>query len=420
MRKTLAAAAAALIVVVGLLATPASAVPVPAGPVPAAGAPSAVHHAVTARLVTTGGAPVVLREVRMVSTPGSPGTYRGTRSTDGTGTARFPDVPDGTFVVTASVPSASGAVQVRRTVRVAGQDVRTTIEVAVDAALFGAVTRATRPVGSALVSARRVGATAWSPTATSAANGVWSMTGRSPGRYVVMVDGRERGYLTTYSGGTVRLPDAVPVRVRAGEAVRADVRTVAAATLVGRVLDDDGDPVARAYVHADNLGRFGSADAVTGSDGRFRLTGLATGRVRIEVLTGSFDLLATAVVDAKQGAVRTVPVLTARAGARPTPGDVWASPVRAGRAAAGATLTGRVEHAGDGVAGVQVVVATTSGSPVTTKVVTDADGSWTITGCPAGSWRVQVRDPYTGGYLDARRAVTVTGTTVPVGTIVVR
>lgn len=185
MRKTLAAAAAALTVVVGLLAAPASAVnppavPVSAVPVSAVSAPSAVHHVVTARLVTTGGAPVVLREVRMVSTPGSPGTYRGTRSTDGTGTARFPDVPDGTFVVTASVPSASGTVQVRRTVRVTGRDVRTTIEVTVDAALFGTVTRATRPVGSALVSARRVGAAAWSPTTTSAVNGVWSMTGRSP------------------------------------------------------------------------------------------------------------------------------------------------------------------------------------------------------------------------------------------------
>lgn len=170
-----------------------------------------------------------------------------------------------------------------------------------------------------------------------------------------MVDGRERGYLTTYSGDTVRLPDAVPVRVRAGEAVRADVRTVAAATLVGRVLDDEGDPVAHAYVHADNLGRFGSADAVTGSDGRFRLTGLATGRVRIEVLTGSFALLATAVVDAKQGTVRTVPVLTARAGtragARPTPGTCGprpcapGAPLRARRSRVGWSMRAQASRA---------------------------------------------------------------------------
>ncbi|MBT0993479.1 carboxypeptidase regulatory-like domain-containing protein [Cellulomonas sp. DKR-3] len=379
---------------------------------------AAPSRTVGVHVETTSGADVVLHEVAMRSTASSPGTYAGTRWTNGLGRAAFPRVPRGTFVLEVTVPSASGPVTVRRQVAVGSSDVDVTLRPRVDAALHGKVLRGAGAVPDAWVSARRAAGTTWSPTTRTAPNGAWVLTDRSPGRYVLKADSWGTRFLTTYSGDTVREPDARAVAVVQGGATRVVVRTVAAAFLSGRVVDGHGKPVAGVFVHADNLDRYGSADAVTGVDGRYRLSGLATGRVRVDVLDEHFTLLARTTVDARQGSVVAVRTLRATRSSGAMAGasaDLWAGGVRP---TSGVAVGGVVRHAGRGVVGVQVVVGTAQGA-VSARVTTDDEGRYRVPGVPAGSWRVYVRDPYTGGYRDASRAVTVGAQSVAVPPITV-
>jgi hypothetical protein len=393
-----------------------AAVAVALGAVGLAGTPAVAtdpSRIVRVHLETTSGADLVLHQVAMRSTAGSPGTYAGTRWTDGLGRAAFPKVPRGTFVLEATVRSASGPVTVRRQVAVGSSDVSVTLRARVDATLYGKVLRGDHTVTAAQVTARRAATSTWSRTALSASNGAWVITDRSPGRYVVKADSRGERFLTTYSGDTVREPDALAVAVAQGGAKRVVVRTVAAAFLTGRVVDGHDRPVEGLYVRAVNLDRYGTANARTRSDGRYLLSGLATGRVRVDVIDESLTLLARATVDARQGAVVTVRTLRATGSSGAAGLDLWtggARPTSVGGtrvgAASGVTVSGAVQHAGLGVAGVQVVVGTAEGA-VSARVTTDADGRYQVPDVPAGSWRVYVRDPYTGGYRDASRAVTV-------------
>lgn len=397
----LAAAIAVALATVGLTSVPAGAEP---------------SRTVRVHVETTSGADVVLHAVAMRSTPGSPGTYAGTRWTNGTGMAVFPRVPRGTFALETTVRSASGPVTVRRQVAVGSSDVSVTLRARVDAALHGRVLRGSGAVEGAWVSARRSSGPTWSPSTRTAGNGAWIITDRSPGRYVLKADSWGTRFLTTYSGDTVREPDARAVAVARGEAARVVVRTVAAAFLTGTVVDGDGRPVPGAFVHADNLDRYGSADAVTGTDGRYRLSGLATGAVRVDVLDESFTLLARATVDARQGSVVRVRTLRAVGATAAPAADPWSS---GADPASGVAVSGVVRHAGLGVAGVQAVVGTAQGA-VSARVTTGPDGTYRVPAVPAGSWRVLVRDPYTGGYRDASRAVTVGAVPVTVPAIVVR
>jgi hypothetical protein len=372
---------------------------------PAAAAPS---HTVKVHLETTSGADLVLHEVEMRSTAGSPGTYSGRLWTNGYGRAAFPKVPRGTFVIETTVRSASGPVTVRRQVAVGSSDVSVTLHARVDATLYGKVLRGDRPVTAAQVTARRPASSTWSRTALTASNGAWVMTDRSPGRHVVKAATWTSRFLTTYSGDTVREPDARAVALEQGGARQVVIRTVAAAFLTGKVVDGHGRPVEGLYVRGVNLDRFGTANAVTRAEGGYLLAGLATGRVRIEVIDTSFTVLARTTVDARQGAVVTVRTLRAAGSSGAAGVDVWshgAGSTSVG-AASGVVVSGVVEHAGRGVEGVQVVVGTSEGA-VSARVTTDADGRYQVPDVPAGSWRVYVRDPYTGGYRDASRAVTV-------------
>lgn len=363
---------------------------------------------VKVHLETTSGVDLVLHQVEMRSTASSPGTYSGRLWSNGYGTATFPKVPRGTFVIETTVRSASGPVTVRRQVAVGSSDVSVTLRARVDATLYGTVLRGDRPLTAAQVTARRLSSSTWSRSTLTASNGAWVMPDRSPGRYLVKADSRGDRFLTTYSGDTVREPDARAVVLEQGGAKHVGVRTVAAAFLTGKVVDGHGRPVEGLYVRAVNLDRFGTANAVTRAQGEYRLAGLATGRVRLEVIDTSFTVLARTTVDARQGAVVTVRTLRAVGSSGAAGVDLWsdgAGTTSVG-GSSGVVVTGVVRHAGHGVQGVQVVIGTAEGA-VTARVTTDADGMYEIPDVPAGSWRVYVRDPYTGGYRDASRAVTV-------------
>jgi len=113
------------------------------------------------------------------------------------------------------------------------------------------------------------------------ATGVYS-TKVQPGSFTARVTTpTSRGYLTTYSGGTVREPDARSFSTKAGAATSLHVALVAAATITGKVVTSSGKPVSHVAVTAANVGRSGSATAQTDAKGRYTLHGLATGKVHL-------------------------------------------------------------------------------------------------------------------------------------------
>lgn len=129
------------------------------------------------------------------------------------------------------------------------------------------------------------------------ATGTYTMDWATPGTWVPRVSnysydvdsGRSvtADYLETYSGNTVREPDAAKVTVTSGGTVKVDVKVVAGATVKGKVVDAKGKPVKGASVSVSNSNRAGYGYAETDSNGSYQITGLATGPVQVWASTGS-------------------------------------------------------------------------------------------------------------------------------------
>ncbi|MEN0129224.1 MAG: carboxypeptidase-like regulatory domain-containing protein [Brevundimonas sp.] len=89
--------------------------------------------------------------------------------------------------------------------------------------------------------------------------------------------------LVTYNGDVVRPSQVRTVRVTSRGTSATTVNLVPAAVVTGLVVDSGGRPVERASVTATNTTRAGRDSVYTDSAGRYRLTGLATGPVRLSV-----------------------------------------------------------------------------------------------------------------------------------------
>lgn len=85
---------------------------------------------------------------------------------------------------------------------------------------------------------------------------------------------------TTYGGNTSREPDAKKYAVAAGSTTTIDVEMVASATVEGKVVDEDGKPVAGASVSAWHLTRDGGERSETDAQGRYVIHGLGSGPSR--------------------------------------------------------------------------------------------------------------------------------------------
>ena len=125
--------------------------------------------------------------------------------------------------------------------------------------------------------------------------GVYTIKWADPGTWVVRVDNYDFDpvtydridyeFLTTYSGNTVREPDATKVNVTAGGSTSVDVKVQAGATITGKVVDAKGKAVAGVDVTGSNSTRSGYSSATTDSQGRYVLRGLATGPVEVSART---------------------------------------------------------------------------------------------------------------------------------------
>lgn len=117
--------------------------------------------------------------------------------------------------------------------------------------------------------------------------------------------------LTTYSGGTVREPEAARTTVAEGGSASSSIALVASAVVTGKVVDKSGKAVKGAHVSLSNTNRAGSAYVTTDANGRYTASGLATGPVRVSIPVG--NVAATTTVAAVQGKTVTAKTLSTKA-----------------------------------------------------------------------------------------------------------
>ncbi len=287
--------------------------------------------------------------------------------TSATGTYALIVLPD-SYRVSASTAHAS-PVYYRNTDRtlatlsVVWDKDRTGIDLAVaaDSVVTGKVTGQGKAVRGATVDLPPIS------ESTTSSSGVFT-TKVQPGAFTARVSTpASRGFLTTYSGGTVRAPDARPFTTYSGATTRLDVALVASAALTGKVVTASGKPLRNVSVAATNGDRTGSAQAMTDKHGVYVLRGLATGKVHV-TFARLDRKIPSATVSVKQG---TTTRLTTRVAA-------WSPFV---------VVTGKVTgRAVDD----QAVELISSSHRVVASATPDRSGRVTFSLVPAGTYHVVV------------------------------
>lgn len=137
-----------------------------------------------------------------------------------------------------------------------------------------------------------------------------------PGVGVLRVDNGSQPFLATYSGNTVREPDAQRVTIQAGSSQTVNIQVAAAATVTGTVVDAKGKRLAGVDVWATNTTRSGTGWGTTDANGNYVLNGLATGPVEViaSLGTGNKYRSGSVSVRATQGkSVKAKPIRIANA-----------------------------------------------------------------------------------------------------------
>lgn len=139
----------------------------------------------------------------------------------------------------------------------------------------------------------------------------------SSGEWILLVDGAKYGALATYFGDTVRRGDATRLSLNPGSTTSADVVLVAGAGVKGRVVDQDGRPLAGVSVSAAQEGEWLRPNDRTDAQGRYRHLGLSGSE--LELSTWSNGMQARAVVSPTPGETITVPDLVLEPPPAPDP-----------------------------------------------------------------------------------------------------
>src|SRR5690606_8707724 len=136
-------------------------------------------------------------------------------------------------------------------------------------------------------------------SATTKNDGTYSIEFATPGTWAIEVDPEIRdystwetthlGFLTTYSGNTVRYPDAKKYTIKNGSSRTVNIKVVAGATVKGKVVDEKGRALKNAWVTASNSTRAGYESVRTDSKGRYEIKGLATGPVDVSASSSEPD-----------------------------------------------------------------------------------------------------------------------------------
>lgn len=192
--------------------------------------------------------------------------------TDNKGVFPSPELAPGTYEARVSYWAGAFVSTTQSVTVTANKDDAKTITLEGIQAIKGKVTANGKPVASGSVSLSGT-QSAWGEIE----NGSY-LFWVTPGTYTVEVSpewGKARTWLTTYSGNTVRFPDAKKIKVSKSKSVTVDIKAYdKIGKITGTVTDAKGKPAKGVNVYANALNRAGNASAVTDSKGKYTLAGL--------------------------------------------------------------------------------------------------------------------------------------------------
>ena len=220
--------------------------------------------------------------------------------------------------------------------------------------------------------------------ATTDAAGTYSIDGLAPGSYRVHVSADGTDYASAYFGSVFEKTFALPVLVVEGQ-VTADIdfELIKGGTIAGAVTGEADDrPIASLRVWAGTAGG-GLEEAYTGSDGTYRISGLAPGSYRVCATTGHTDYAPECFENADDWDA-AVPVIV-------TAGQTTANiDIGLGK---GGQITGTITSAADDqpIASQRIEAFRAEGTlGGWTDTYSGPDGSYIISGLASGSYKVCV------------------------------
>ncbi|HEX5498709.1 MAG TPA: carboxypeptidase-like regulatory domain-containing protein, partial [Thermomicrobiales bacterium] len=224
-------------------------------------------------------------------------------------------------------------------------------------------------------------------SATTAADGTYTITGLSAGSY--HVNASAPTFASRYYDGTYDASAAAAVIVTAGGTTPAiDISLEPAGSISGTVRDSQGNPLAGASLFASADTCCAGAFATSAADGSYTLTGLPPGSFRVQA--SAFGYVGVYYDNADFGGATLVAVTSGN-----TTSNIDFALQRGG------SITGVVkDDIGNPIANASIFASgdTCCGEGFGTSA---ADGSYTIVGLPAGSYTVRATaTTYLGQYFD--------------------
>lgn len=218
--------------------------------------------------------------------------------------------------------------------------------------------------------------------ATTQTDGSYTLPGLPTGSYKLQISGNGTGYVSQFYNNKPSLLLADVIAVTAGSTTgNINITLVQGGAISGRVTNLSGSGVAGVSVYAsDAAGGSGSGSANTQSDGTFTIVGLSAGSYRLQYNGNSTGYVSQWYNNKPSSLLAN---LIAVAGGSTTSG-INAVLVQGG------SISGRVtDSAGHGISGITVNATDASGGSATGYAITQSDGSYTLVGMPAGSYKLQ-------------------------------
>ncbi|WP_308287726.1 carboxypeptidase regulatory-like domain-containing protein [Cryobacterium sp. 1639] len=216
-------------------------------------------------------------------------------------------------------------------------------------------------------------------------NGDYTVTDLREGTYTLQFSASTgASFLSEWWDGQPTQEQATPITLKPSESrTNVDATLAAGATVSGRVTTDDtGTPIPDASVYLYNAAdeHNGNVDyAYTDADGNYSFTGLAAGTYTLQFSPGSANFLREWWND--QPSRDSATTFTVAAAESVGGKDAALTP--------GASISGTVTSDATPTAGLAEVRVSADGGSSYESVNTDADGRFTLTGLPAGSYTLQ-------------------------------